>query len=343
MMTLTDLGWSSHFAAQMPRQTSPSATPLRIAQVHRDRLTGLGPEGPQPLSTPPDLPTGAFAVGDWVLAEAGRVLRRLERISVLQRRAAGTGAETQLIAANVDTLFVVSACTADLNVARLERYLALAHEAGCFPVVVLTRADTHPDPESLRRGTERALRGQVVLALDARAPEAAEQLLGWCRPGQTAALVGSSGVGKTTLSNALTGQGGATQDIREDDAKGRHTTTARGLARMTNGGWLIDTPGMRALRLMEAQEGIGQVFDDIADLAAACRFSDCSHGTEPGCAVQAAIAGGTLDPARLARYDKLERENAHNSATVAEARQRQKAFGKMVREVMAHKRRGRGD
>jgi ribosome biogenesis GTPase / thiamine phosphate phosphatase len=158
------------------------------------------------------------------------------------------------------------------------------------------------------------------------------------RAGGTVALAGSSGVGKSTLTNALTGAALATRGIREDDARGRHTTTARSLHQTRAGGWLIDTPGMRALRLADVAEGIAAVFDDIARLAGACRFGDCGHAGEPGCAVQAAIAAGTFDPGRLARWRKLSREDARNSATIAESRRADRAFGKMARRAMADKR-----
>lgn len=333
--TLSDLGWSSHFAAQ--HAAFPSDTPFRVASVHRDRLIGLSPNGEIPLRTP-DNSTGSYAVGDWVLADAEyRVRHLLDRRSLLQRRAAGTGAATQLIAANVDVLFIVSSCNADFNLPRLERYLALAHQAGCYPVVVLTKADQSDDPGSFSGQVQSLDPFLSVLAVNALDPADVEKVLAWCPKGQTGALVGSSGVGKTTLSNAMTDQNLATSGIREDDARGRHTTTVRALHRMGNGGWLIDTPGMRALRLLDAQDGIDNVFSDITELGQSCRFSDCQHETEPGCAVQNAIDEGVLDPARLDRWRKLRREDQRNSETVAQSRARDKAFGKMVRGVMQDK------
>lgn len=332
VFSLSDLGWSSHFAAQ--HAADPSLLPYRIAAVHRDRLVGMSPDGEVPLLTP-NRSTGEFAVGDWVLADVqARVQHLLDRRSLLQRRAAGTAAASQLIAANVDVLFIVSSCNADFNLPRLERYLALAHQAGCYPVVVLTKADTCADVSDFTAQAESLAPFLTVLAINALDPDDVAQALTWCPVGQTSALVGSSGVGKTTLANGMTGQSEATAGIREDDARGRHTTTARALHRMRNGGWLIDTPGMRALRLLDAQDGLDEVFSDLTELAASCRFADCQHDAEPGCAVQAAIAEGTLDPDRLDRWRKLRREDQRNSETVAQSRARNKAFGKMVRSIM---------
>ncbi|MDJ1017189.1 MAG: ribosome small subunit-dependent GTPase A [Paracoccaceae bacterium] len=334
--TLSDLGWSDHFA----RQTSPDGAPMRVAAVHRDSVDAIGETGPARLTLP--FETGALAVGDWVRSRDGRVTDILARQTLLKRRAAGTEARDQLIAANVTTLGIVTSCNADFNAARIERYLVISSEAGCLPLVILTKADLTDDARGYLREAERLSPLLTAISLDATDPQEVERLAPWCRHGETLALVGSSGVGKTTLRNALTRVEGATQGIREDDAKGRHTTTSRELLPTIHGGWLIDTPGMRALRLTEASEGIASVFEDIEALAAECRFSDCRHETEPGCRVQAALAEGSLDPARLNRWRKLRSEEARNSESIAEARARDKGFGKMVRGVMEQKRRERG-
>ncbi len=331
--SLKDLGWSPFFARQT--DAIPDGIPFRITTVHRDRLTALGQSGKTTLTTDAQRPTGAFTVGDWVLADdTGCILGLLERQTLIQRRAAGTDARTQLVAANVDVLFIVSSCNNDFNIPRLERYLALSYEAGCFPVIILTKADLSEDPRDLVRQAEQLDPAVPVLCVDARDAGDLSLVAGWCPSGKTGAFVGSSGVGKTTLTNGLSGQHAATGPMRQDDAKGRHVTTSRTLVGMKNGGWIIDTPGMRALQMLDVQDGINRLFNDITQLAMTCKFSDCQHDTEPGCAVTGAIAQGTLDPARMARWDKLRREDRHNSESVAQSNARGRAFGKMVRKAV---------
>lgn len=337
-LTYADLGWSAHFAALAD---ATETQPFRIAEVHRDHVTAISPDGTVTLRAPDG--TGTLAVGDWVRAEHGVVAEIYPRQSRLARRAAGEDARLQLIAANVTTLGIVSSCNDDFNLRRIERYLVLAADAGCLPLVVLTKADLADDaPDFVRRA--QALSPLVTaLAIDATDPGEIARLHPWCRPGDTLALVGSSGVGKTTIRNALTGEDAATAGIREDDAKGRHTTTSRALVRTRAGGWLIDTPGMRALRLADASEGIERVFADIEALALDCRFADCAHEAEPGCAVRAAMEDGTLEPERLRRWNKLRAEERRNTETLAEARARDKGFGRMVKGVKARKRMERGE
>ena len=294
--------------------------PLRVAEVHRTRMLALGAVGAVDLAVIGTANGSDFAVGDWVLVnDALSVQRRLERLSVLDRLAASrdaTGVQRQLIAANVDTLFITTSCNADFNVARLERYLALAAGAGTTPVVIVTKADGVAEPERFRAEALALQRGLAVVALDARDPGAAAILDQWCRAGQTVALVGSSGVGKSTLVNTLTGGDAETAAIREGDARGRHTTTYRALRPLARGGWIIDTPGMRALQL-NAAEGIDTVFAEITDLVGQCKFRDCLHQSEPGCAVQAAIAAGSFTAERLERWRKLKREDRVASVSKA--------------------------
>lgn len=317
--SLTALGWTAHFADQLEPAEAADLASMRIATVGRTKLTAETGAGAVRLFLPGRTLTTDFAVGDWVLVEPATLMlvRRLERQSLLQRKTAT--APTQLIAANVDTLFIVTSCNDDFNLARLERYLALANEAGTTPVIVLTKVDQVEDPETYAREAAALQRDLAVVTVNAQVPGAAQTLAPWCGPGQTVALVGSSGVGKSTLLNTLSRKSAEeaqpTGAIREADAKGRHTTTARSLHAIHGGGWVIDTPGMRTLHVSEVADGLSILFAEITELAPQCRFRDCTHDHEPGCAVQAAVKAGTLDAARLERWRKLDDENRANTPT----------------------------
>ncbi|MBS4009406.1 MAG: ribosome small subunit-dependent GTPase A [Roseovarius sp.] len=316
-ISLAALGWFTFFSEQVEDGEAELA-PMRIATVHRDRVTAISERGPVRLELSAQSLTTDFAVGDWVLVnpETRLLMRRLDRRMLLQRKTEG-GRPTQLIAANVDTLLIVTSCNDDFNLARLERYLALANEAGATPVIVLTKIDQTADAAPYLQQAKTLQQGLEVVLLNATGPEAALTLAPWCGPGQTVALVGSSGVGKSTLLNTLSNKSSEdaqpTGPIREADAKGRHTTTSRSLHAIAGGGWVIDTPGMRTLHVRDAAAGLNTLFAEIVELAARCRFRDCTHDHEPGCAVQSAAADGTLDPARLARWRKLTQENLANT------------------------------
>ncbi len=340
-LTRDALGWSPFYMSQLEIEELETLTPARIGTVHRDRVVGFSELGTLELTLDPGITTAAVAVGDWVLAapEQHRLVRVLDRKTELSRGTEYHTGEKQLIAANLDTLFITSSCNNDFNVARLERYLALAHDAMITPVIVLTKADQCDDPDSYVDQARKLGRDLEVLAINAKGDDVAEHLAPWCGKGQTVAFAGSSGVGKTTIANALTGGAALTQDIREDDARGRHTTTGRSLHQIPIGGWLIDTPGMRGLGVAEVAYGIDATFPEISELATHCKFRDCEHETEPGCAVIAAIDEGEVDPDRLKRFKKLKRENQHATETIAQSRDRHRKFGKMVKSAMSKKKR----
>ncbi|MFV2038210.1 MAG: ribosome small subunit-dependent GTPase A [Paracoccaceae bacterium] len=327
---LSTMGWNAFFQSQIETDEFETSSARRVSHVHKNAILTIGEGGATRLPISGAMAAHGIAVGDWIMVDdasgaPGRVLRRQ---TVLKRGAAGDQPSAQLIAANVDTLFIVSSCNADFNIARLERYLALARQAQIAAVIVLTKADLCEQAADFRRRAEQALRGVLVECVDATGAAVAALLAPWCSDGRSVALLGSSGVGKTTLINALTGAGGLTRAIREDDARGRHTTTARALYETTTGGWVIDTPGMRSLRLSDVAEGVAAVFADIAELAKQCRFGDCAHGSEPGCAVQSAIGAGDLEAARLARWQKLQREDERHSETLARGRARSRDLEK---------------
>ena len=329
--TLADLGWSADFADQITAEDA-GHPPVRLTSVHRARVEGLGESGPITLFLRPDMPMADLAVGDWVLHDTARITRILDRNSLMQRRAAGSGAERQLIAANLDTLFIVTSCNNDFNIGRLERFMILATTSEVEAVIVLTKADLCDDPESYMEQARSLAPDLAVIALNAKEPGAVAALMPWCGRGRTVALLGSSGVGKSTIANGL---GTALQDtggIREDDAKGRHTTTRRNMLALPSGGWLIDTPGMRELQLTDAGDGISALFGDLVALAADCRFRNCTHAHEPGCALQAGIASGSVDAARLARWQKLEVEAVSNTQTLKQAKVKAQGLAKAHRK-----------
>jgi ribosome biogenesis GTPase len=325
---LEDLGWTAFFSEQISAEEAERCRPVRVMAVHRGKLAvaGAGFEGLIASNIPGASPGDDHpTVGDWLLVDEDMHLptRVLGRMNLFKRRAAGDRRKEQMIAANVDTLFIVVSCNEDFSVARMERYLVLAREVGVNPVVVLTKTDLTDTPEVFQAAARAIEPGLLVETVNGRDPASVARLAHWCGRGKTVALLGSSGVGKSTLVNTLRGSDSiATQPVRAGDATGRHTTTVRQMHRLDGGGWLLDTPGMRELQLFDAAEGIAEIFDDLISTAQECRFSNCAHGVEPGCAIRDAIADGTLNIERFERWSKLQAEEGMNAAQLASRRRR---------------------
>jgi len=314
---LAVLGWTPRLDAAFAALGRPDLTPARVAAVHRGRLDMMAAAGPlsgvpagrlsHEAASAADLP----AVGDWVAAdpETGLVQELLPRKGGIARAAGDGRAEPQVLAANVDLALVVGSLNRDFNLRRLERFLALAADAEAEALVVLSKADLSADPAGEALDVRAGLGGVVpVLAISVVDGTGLEALGAWLQPGRTAVLLGSSGVGKTTLLNHLTGEERPTLPVRESDDRGRHSTSHRELVPLAGGGLIIDTPGLRLPRVWEQAAGLRSVFADVEALAAQCRFRDCTHRGEPGCAVAAAIADGRLPADRLAGMEKLARE-----------------------------------
>ena len=281
-------------------------------ESYRVLLEGGGEAAAEPLGAlraHGELP----AVGDWVRMRPTSDFYLIEEVearrTAFTRRAAGSAHASQCVAANIDICFVVSGLDKDFNLRRIERYLVLAWESGARPVVVLNKEDVSPDVNAAVNAVRSIAGGADVLAMSAR--RSVEPLMPWLWSGATAALLGSSGAGKSTIANALTGGALATHDVREHDSRGRHTTTARMLVALPGGAWLIDTPGMRELGLLASDASLDSAFPEIAALAAQCRFADCRHLQEPGCAVRQALQEDRISADRWMSYTKLQREARH--------------------------------
>ncbi|HXQ46709.1 MAG TPA: ribosome small subunit-dependent GTPase A [Caulobacteraceae bacterium] len=319
---IEDFGWSETLQHAFAPHAARGLEPGRVVVQQRGLYTTLTDHGELAAQLSGRLANDPAsdshpAVGDWVALAArpdegaATIHAVMPRRTVFVRRAANTAQTEQVVAANVDAAFLVASMNADFNARRLERYLAVAWQSGARPVVVLTKADLCDDPDGLFAEAEGVAIGAPVLAVSAVTGEGMAALAAQLEPGETGVLVGSSGVGKSTLVNALAGEDlMATAEIREDDARGRHTTTHRELIRLPSGALILDTPGMRELGLLDADEGLDATFADIEALAGNCRFRDCAHGSEPGCAVREALQTGVLDPGRWKSFQKLRRELA---------------------------------
>ncbi|MCL7715089.1 ribosome small subunit-dependent GTPase A [Stenotrophomonas mori] len=313
--------WQAAFAAH------PQARPARVVEQHRSGyVVADAPESARKAESLPEWQRPRFpsheraAVGDWVLMEGARIVALLPRRTSIKRGAAGEHYHQQVIAANIDTVFIVCGLDADFNPRRIERYLMLAGSGGAAPVVVLTKADrTEYGADALAVLEDLSAQDIPLLAINGKDPASVAALAPWLGPGCTAVLVGSSGAGKSTLTNTLLGEDRMkTGEVRGSDSRGRHTTTHRALLPLPGGACLIDTPGMRELK-PTGEEALAEAgFADIEALTAQCRFRDCSHQHEPGCAVRTAIERGEIEEARLANYLKLRDEVAVAAARLAQ-------------------------
>jgi ribosome small subunit-dependent GTPase A len=319
---LSGLGWTPDRAADVP----PGCVPARVSRVDRGRLSVLTQAGESRVHPGAALydesGLSGPAVGDWVALRGELAVAVLPRTSAFVRTVAGRTSAAQVVAANLDTVLVVDALSGDARLRRVERYLAVAWSSGATPVVVLTKADLCDDVAAVVEQVREDALGVEVLPVSSVTGEGLDAVRDLLPPGRTGAMVGPSGVGKSSLVNALAGGLiAATGDIRESDGRGRHTTTARELHLLPGGGLLVDTPGMRELGLYDDGEGVDTAYADVALLADDCRFRDCRHRTEPGCAVAAAIDDGRLDPTRYSAWRKLQAE-AHRQLLRVDARAR---------------------
>lgn len=307
---------------------SDTCSPARIVEQCRTNITVTTDAETFDIDQLPNMPE--MVVGDWVLLDSEKqFLRLLQRKTCFSRKAAGSKLKTQLIAANIDTTFIVSSMNEEFNLSRIERFLALAHESGTEAVILLSKQDQAINPEAFVTQVQALDPTLMIKAINGRDGACQSILLPWLKPGCTIAVLGSSGVGKSTLINTLLGeQRQSTGEIRENDTKGRHTTTRRSLIMLGSGGLILDTPGIRELQLTDCKAGIAATFSDIEAYAKKCKFNDCQHQIEPGCAVQQAIESGALDTRRLVNYLKLLREEILNTASLSERRASGKALSK---------------
>lgn len=355
MATLEEWGWDARWAEAFGADAGKTLFPARLIEEQRGLFQVATEHGVIPARTTgsmrhkaegrADLP----AVGDWVAAEfpsnekVALIRRILTRRTKLSRKAAGETMEEQVIAANLDAVLVMTALNAEFNPRRLERFLTVSRESGAEPVLVLNKLDACQAPSPLIEQAKAVAGDAAVIAISAKDGTGLEALKTWLKPGHTVGLVGSSGVGKSTLVNRLAGNEKLrTAQTRATDERGRHTTTHRQLFVLPGGGILLDTPGMREMQFWDSEQGLAKTFDEIEALAPSCRFKDCAHGSEPGCAVKAAVEAGTLPADRLESWSKLKKEmnfqaRRADPAVAAEEKKKWRALNKALRKRVKEK------
>jgi ribosome biogenesis GTPase len=342
MRGLDEVGWDQGWEQAFEGHASAGLRAARVAVEHRGEVVVLSADGEHRARVAGRLRHHgeSVVVGDWVACSehaTWRIEEVLPRRGALVRRAAGTAGRAQPLAANVDVVLLVCGLDGDFNPRRVERTLVLVAESGARPVVVLNKADACRDLDARRQEMARAAPGVAQYAISALSGDGVEALRAEIAPGVTLALLGSSGAGKSTLANRLLGTARqATSAVREDDSRGRHTTTRRELIVLPGGGVLVDTPGLRELQLWAGEDSAAAAFTDIDELARRCRFADCVHGGEPGCAVLAAVASGLLEPERLLSHRKLQGElrhaaRQHDAAARSEQERRWRVIHKAAR------------
>ncbi|MEM8488795.1 MAG: ribosome small subunit-dependent GTPase A [Bacteroidota bacterium] len=347
-MTIFDLGWTPFFEAAFSTHDTDVFTPARIFRQDRQRYLAVSEIGTFNATLLGrllhDESAVLPAVGDWVVLQAfdadqAVIHETLPRFSEFARKEVGQKTRRQVVAANINTVFLVSGLDNDFNIRRIERYLVQAAGSGAKPVILLNKMDMCADLAGCISEVQRVAGDYPIIPLSAIEGDGIDQLKAHIKPGETVAFLGSSGVGKSSLVNRLVGDAYLkTGAVREDDSRGRHTTSHRELVLLDAGGLVMDTPGMRELQLWGEEEDLQAVFSDIEELAQNCKFRDCLHDTEPGCSVQEALETGTLDADRFASYAKLKKELAYldrrkDEASIMKARKKDKELGKLYKSV----------
>jgi ribosome biogenesis GTPase len=351
-MDLLSLGYTSFFADYRPAEMQPDWIPARITSVHRESYTlhtgdaEISAELTGKFLFTAESPGDYPCTGDWVAIQRldegqfAVIHTLIPRKTVLKRKTPGKQVDYQMIAANIDEAMIIQSLDADYSLNRLDRYLVMVEEGGIEPAVLLSKSDLM-EPDQVREAGKRIKdihSGLAVIPFSNETGEGLAAVRERLKPGKTCCLLGSSGVGKTTLLNRLIGEEKfETSEVREKDSKGRHTTSARQLIILEGGSMIIDTPGMRELGTLNAETGFDSVFQDIEDLATDCRYADCTHTHEKGCAVSEAVAKGMIPRKRYENFLRMQREAAHYSRSYLEKRQRDKSFGKMVKAVKEEK------